>query len=460
MKNMSLKEIASACDGVYCGDEDSYYKEVSGVAIDSRKVQQDYLFVAIRGARVDGHTFIPQVMENGALCSISEEKLGDVPYPYILVSSCEQALKDIAEHYRRSLAIKVVGISGSVGKTSTKEMIGSVLEQKYSVLKTAGNFNNEIGLPLTIFNIRDHHEIAILEMGISGFGEMERLARMARPDFCVLTNIGNAHIENLKSRDGILKAKSAMFKFMQPGGSIILNGDDDKLSAIQDYHGTKPVFFGLSDDKDYYATDIVNLGLQGTTCTIHTPSGCLTATIHIPGEHMIYNALAGTVVGCKLGLTLDEIRAGIEALVPIAGRNNMIQANGLAIIDDCYNANPVSMKASLDVLSTATTRKVAILGDMFELGEKELEQHYAIGVHAVLQKIDVICCIGSLSGAIAEGAQATADKEGISPSILHFDTKADFFAKYQEIIQKGDTILVKASHGMEFPEIVEKLQKM
>lgn len=459
MKHMSLKEIAAACDGVYYGDSDSYYKEVSGVAIDSRKIEQDYLFVAIRGARVDGHTFIPQVMENGALCAISEDNLGEVPYPYILVSSCEQALKDIAEYYRKSLDIKVVGISGSVGKTSTKEMIGSVLAQKYSVLKTAGNFNNEIGLPLTIFNIRDHHAVAILEMGISHFGDMEPLARMARPDICVLTNIGSAHLEMLKTRDGILKEKTDMFRFMEPNGSIVLNGDDDKLSTVTDYKGTSPVFFGLSDDKDYYATDLINLGLKGTTCTIHTPFGELTATIHIPGEHMVYNALAGAAVGCKLGLTLEEIRAGIEALVPISGRNNLIEANGLAIIDDCYNANPDSMKASLDVLATANTRKIAVLGDMFELGDKELERHHEVGVHAANKKIDVIICIGNFAKEIAAGAREVAADSDV-PTILHFDTKDAFFAQYQDIIQKGDTILVKASHGMEFPEIVEKLQTM
>ena len=203
MKHMSLHEIAAACGGTYCGDAVSAAKEVSSVVIDSRKAEKDSLFVAIKGARVDGHTFIPQVMEKGALCSISEQDLGDVPYPYIRVESCEQALKDIAEHYRRSLDIKVVGISGSVGKTSTKEMIASVLSQKYHVLKTEGNFNNEIGLPLTVFNIRDEHEVAVLEMGISGFGEMTRLAKVARPDVCVITNIGVAHLENLGSRAGL-----------------------------------------------------------------------------------------------------------------------------------------------------------------------------------------------------------------------------------------------------------------
>ena len=182
MKHMSLQEIATACGGTYFGDNNKLSSEVSGVVIDSRKVEKDFLFVAIKGARVDGHNFIPQVMENGALCALSEKNLGNVPYSYILVNSCEQALKDLAEYYRLALDIKVVGITGSVGKTSTKEMIASVLEQKYSVLKTEGNFNNEIGLPLTIFNIREEHEVAVLEMGINEFEEMHRLAKVARPD--------------------------------------------------------------------------------------------------------------------------------------------------------------------------------------------------------------------------------------------------------------------------------------
>ena len=177
--------------------------------------------------------FIPQSIQDGALCAVSEKRIESASYPYIMVNSCAQALKDIAEHYRRSLRLKVVGISGSVGKTSTKEMIASVLAQKYSVLKTEGNFNNEIGLPLTIFNIREEHETAVLEMGISDFGEMERLAKIARPDVCVLTNIGCAHLEQLKSREGILKAKTEMFFYMNPEGDIILNGDDDMLASVK-----------------------------------------------------------------------------------------------------------------------------------------------------------------------------------------------------------------------------------
>ena len=285
MKNMTLKEIAVACGGIYYGDDESYYKEVSSVVIDSRKVEKDCLFIAIRGARVDGHMFIPQTIRDGALCALA---------------------------------------TGSVGKTSTKEMIASVLGEKYNVLKTAGNFNNEIGLPLTIFNIREEHEVAVLELGISNFGEMERLAKIARPDICVITNIGVAHLEHLKSRDGILKAKTEIFLYMNPNGSIILNGDDDKLSTVHPANGIQPVFFGLDDSRDFYADQVESCGLRGTNAVFHTPNSTFSAHISIPGEHMVLNALAGIAAGYALGMNDEEIKAGIEALVPLAGRNNLI----------------------------------------------------------------------------------------------------------------------------------------
>lgn len=457
MKNMSLQKIADACGGTYHGPEESLSREVSCVVIDSRKIQKDGLFIAIRGARVDGHTFIPQVMEKGALCSVSEQDLGDVPYPYIKVDSCEQALKDIAEHYRRSLDIKVVGISGSVGKTSTKEMIASVLSQKYNVLKTEGNFNNEIGLPLTVFNLREEHEVAVLEMGISGFGEMTRLARIARPDICVITNIGVAHIENLGSRDGILRAKTEMFAFMNPDGTIILNGDDDKLRRFTPDNGIQPVYFGLDPSCPYHAEQIRNMGLKGTTAEFVTPSERFEAHISIPGDHMVYNALAGIAAGQALGMTADEIRQGIEQLVPIAGRNHLIETDRYSIIDDCYNANPVSMKSSLSVLSGADTRTVAILGDMFELGNSEKEMHYETGAFAADAGINVLICIGGLSAETARGAREASS--GSDMEVLHYDTKEDFLNEAGQILHKNDTILVKASHAMDFAKIVEELQK-
>lgn len=459
MKHMSLQEITTACGGQYFGSEELLSLEVSGVAIDSRKIEEGYLFIPIKGARVDGHDFIPQVMEKGALCTLSERVLENYTHSYILVDSCEQALKDIAEHYRKSLDIKVVGITGSVGKTSTKEMIASVLEQKYNVLKTAGNFNNEIGLPLTIFNIREEHNIAVLEMGINHFGEMHRLTKMARPDVCVITNIGLCHLENLIDRDGILKAKSEIFDYMRPNAAIVLNGDDDKLITVTEVKGQTPKFFGLSTGLDAFADNIHNHSLKGTTCTLHMGEQSIDVLIPIPGQHMIYNALAGALVGKEFGLTPEEIKAGIECLTPVSGRNNMIETESLLIIDDCYNANPISTCASLDVLSTADSRKVAILGDMFELGENEIDLHRQVGMHAAEKGIDLLICIGQLSKNTAQGAKS-ACSETCKINVCHFDTKADFLSQTEKLLKKGDTILVKASHGMEFPEIIKYLQDM
>lgn len=455
MKHMTLREITAACGGTYFGDPESTAKEVSSVVIDSRKVTQDSLFVAIRGARVDGHTFIPQTIEAGALCALSEEPLGEVTFPYILVDSCTQALKDLAEHYRKSLDIKVVGISGSVGKTSTKEMIASVLSQKYNVLKTEGNFNNEIGVPLTIFNLREEHEIAVLEMGINHFGEMTRLAKMARPDICVITNIGVAHMELLGSRDGILKAKTEMFQYMNPDGTIIFNGDDDKLITYSPENGITPIYFGLGENSSYRAEQIANNGLRGTNATFVTPKSKFSAHISIPGEHMVHNALAGIAVGYALGMSDAEIKAGIEALKPLAGRNHLIETNTYTIIDDCYNANPISMKASIDVLSKADTRTVAILGDMGELGAKEKEMHYDVGQHTATAGIHVLICIGTLSEELARGAKET----GCNIQIYHYPDQEHFFSEMSSILEKNDTILVKASHAMAFEKIVKKLER-
>lgn len=458
MKNMSLIKIATACEGVYHGVDSLKYAEICGITIDSRKIEEGFLFIPIRGARADGHNYINQVMDAGALCTLTEEDLGVVSYPYILVKSCEQALKDIAEYYRQSLGVKVVGITGSVGKTSTKEMIASVLSQKYNVLKTAGNFNNEIGLPLTIFNLREEHEVAVLEMGINHFGEMTRLSKVAHPDIAVITNIGQCHLEFLGNRDGVLKAKSEIFQYSNPEGTVILNGEDDKLATICAVNDVPPLFFGLQDTMDIHASDIVNLGLEGTSCTIHLPDGsCITPIIPIPGFHMVLNALAGASVGYELGLTGEEIKQGIEALIPVSGRNNLIKTNFLTIIDDCYNANPVSMKASLDVLATATTRKVAILGDMGELGVDEAKLHAEVGVHAASCELELICCIGTLSQSMYESA--VTHNIG-STNVLYFPTKEDFISVATDIVQKNDAILVKASHFMGFDALVTHLTNL
>ena len=250
MKNLTIKNLTEVCSGIYHGPENIMDREVSSITTDSRKIEKDSLFVPIVGERVDAHRFIEDVMSKGALVTLSERELKNADFPYIQINSSLQAVKDIAEFYLKQLQIPVVGITGSVGKTSTKEVIASVLKEKYRTLKTQGNFNNELGLPLTVFRLREEDQIAVLEMGISDFGEMSRLTKIARPDTCVITNIGTCHLENLGDRDGVLKAKTEIFKCMNPEGHIVLNGDDDKLASVSEYNGIKPVFFGLDENRD------------------------------------------------------------------------------------------------------------------------------------------------------------------------------------------------------------------
>ena len=324
MKNLTLKNLAVACNGTYVGPKEMEDKEVTCIFTDSRKSEAGGLFVPIKGARVDAHDFIEQVMEKEVLATLSEKDLGKKPFPYILVESSLIAVKDIAEFYLKQLQIPVVGITGSVGKTSTKEVIASVLAQKYNTLKTQGNFNNELGLPLTIFRLRDEHEMAVLEMGISDFGEMHRLAKIARPNTCVITNIGLCHLEFLKSRDGILKAKTEIFDYLQPDGHIILNGDDDKLVTVQETKGIKPVFFGVENHQGIWADEIKPEGLKGISCCIHAGEESFSVLIPVPGKHSVYNALAATAVGLTYGLTIEEFGKGIVSLQSVSGRFHIL----------------------------------------------------------------------------------------------------------------------------------------
>lgn len=456
MKNMTLANIAAACGGIYHGNEEDLTKEVTSITTDSRKAESGSLFVAIKGERVDGHDFADSVFEKGALCVLSERELPKARGNYIVTESTLQAVKDIAEFYRKQLNIKVVGITGSVGKTSTKEMIASVLSEKYHVLKTLGNFNNELGLPLTVFRLREEDEVAVLEMGISDFGEMHRLSKIARPDLCVMTNIGYCHLEALHDRDGILRAKSEIFDFLAEDGRIVLNGDDDKLSTLTAVKGITPTFFGVESGREIYADEIEPKGLKGIACQIHTPRGDFHAMVPLPGRHMVMNALAGTAVGLELGLTVEEIKRGIEKVEALSGRFHMIEHNGMLIVDDCYNANPVAMRASLDVLKDAEGRKVAILGDMFELGENELELHAGVGVHASKNAVDLLICVGERSRYMAEAAF----EDGGCGEVLSIPTLAALVETLPKLVQSGDTILVKASHAMHFEKVVERLQEL
>lgn len=455
MKELTLAQIAEACGGTLIGGNEAKEYTVTGVEIDSRRVKAGDLFVAIPGEKVDGHKFIPDVLKKGAY-ALSQQSL-DVDGTYILVEDTVTAMKRLARFYRNTLDIKVVGITGSVGKTSTKEMIASVLGTKFRVHKTQGNFNNGIGLPLTIFQIEKEHQVAVLEMGISEFGEMHELADMAQPDIMVITNIGLCHLENLKTRDGILKAKTESFAHLKPDGVVILNGDDDKLSTVEQVAGRKPVFYGIKGrnlcETSVCADAVTEHGLEGMAAEFHTPQGDMEVFIPIPGEHNVYNALAATCVAEQLGLSMDEIKCGIAAASTISGRTNLIHTKGMTVIDDCYNANPVSMKASLDVLSKAEGRKIAVLGDMGELGENEQQLHYEVGTYAGTLPIDLLFCVGTLSGKLAEGAK----KQNPALTVKHYGTREEMTEELLATVKEGDAVLVKASHFMEFPKVVAAL---
>lgn len=460
MKNLTLENIAKACRGQLVGK--SGFDEASCVVIDSRKMEPGGVFIATRGERVDGHSFIPKMKEMGAIGVVCEEAPSDCGIPYILVEDSFKALKRIAEFYRQQLTIPIVGITGSVGKTSTKEMIAAVLSEKFYTLKTEGNFNNEVGLPLTILKIKTEHEAAVVEMGISDFGEMHRLSKIAKPDICVITNIGQCHLENLGSREGILKAKSEIFDYMNPKGYVFVNGDDDMLIQVKPKCANAVSHFGLMPENEIYASDIRNRGLLGSEAVFHIASEVYPVKIPLPGEHMIYNALAAAAVGKGLGLTKEQIQKGIAKVQAVGGRSNVMELPAYTVIDDCYNANPVSMKAAIDLLTMALGRKVAVLGDMFELGEKENVLHGEVGAYAAEKGVDVIICVGALSKYMYEKAKEHEDnslRAAQKREIYHFETRDEMLGKIKEIIKHGDNILVKASHGMHFESVVDFLTK-
>ena len=425
MKQMTPRNIARACGGTYFGPESVLDREVTSVTVDSREAKPGCLYVPMRGTRADGHDFIPKAMK--------EEKPA---FPCIRVDSTAEAIQKIAGFYRRALGIPMVGITGSVGKTSTKEMIAAVLSRKYRVLKTAGNFNNNLGLPLTIFRLTEEDDIAVLEMGISHFGEMEKLADTAEPDTMVITNIGECHLEFLGDRDGVFRAKTECFHYMKPDGTVILNGEDDKLSRVAEVNGRKPVFYGCDPKFRVYADDAIDV------------------TVKQPGRHMVMNALAGAAVGSLYGLTMEEIRDGIESLETLGGRLHQIETkSGYMVIDDCYNANPMSMKASCGILSGAGTRTVAILGDMGELGKDEAALHREVGESVGRLAIDEYVTVGTLSENLAEGIRSVRP----SACVRSFAGVEELLPALPGLIQKGDTVLVKASHFMQFERIVKVL---
>lgn len=457
MKKLTIAEIAKATNAkILANDEKQAEKiTISHVTQNSREAKVGSLFVPLKGENTDGHCFITDCMQKGVTACFTEQEIEPQnDCVLLLVKQAGAALLALAKYYRDQFDIPFVGITGSVGKTTTKDMVASVVSQKYNTLWTQGNYNNEIGVPLTLFRLEDEHQAAIIEMGMNHFGEIHRLAEVVRPNIGLISNVGVAHIEYLGSREGILKAKCEMFDFMQENGVAVLNADNDMLATLKGKLPFNVQWFGIENQSGIYADNIQPMGLEQTKCTMHTPKGNVDVVVPLPGSHMVLNALSAAAVGLALDLRLEEIKKGIETFVPTKNRMAVMKLeNGFTLLNDVYNSNPVSAKASLDILQNATGRKVAILGFMGELGDFAPQMHKEVGTYAAQKQTDMLCCIGKFCEYMAEGA-----KENGMEQVYCFDTQEMFWEKGLPLLQKGDTVLLKASRSMGLEKTVEKLQ--
>ncbi|MBP8641029.1 MAG: UDP-N-acetylmuramoyl-tripeptide--D-alanyl-D-alanine ligase [Oscillospiraceae bacterium] len=449
MKNLTIENIICAVHGVWHGDTALLGREIASVTTDSRSVEKDCLFAAIKGENNDGHDYIGLAIEKGALCVLAERSIEGSALPTIVVQNTVEALGDLAAFYRRQFDIPVLGITGSVGKTTAKEMVSAVLSHRFKVHKTAKNLNNDLGVPLTLFGLNESHEFAVIEMGISHFGEMRRLAEIVRPDMALYTSIGSAHLEFLGDFDGVLKAKSELLEFLPNNGIVFVNGDNEalqKLSCEQEI-----CRYGVSRGCDVTAENIRLFGTDGMELEIVSGSRRIHARINSFGVHMVTAALGAAAVGIHMGLTNEEILDGIAAYIPVGSRSGIIKTDKITIIDDCYNANPTSVAAAIDSLSLLPNRRVCILGDMGELGKTAARLHFETGLHAAEKGVDLVIACGELSASTAEGA-----KNG-GGNVLYFEEKSKLLSELPRLIEYGDAVLVKASHSRKFEEIVEAL---
>lgn len=449
MKTFTLQDAVTAVNGTFLGESSLLDRPILEISIDSRTIVKDSLFCAIKGERFDGHNFIPDVLQKGALAAISEKPMdGNI----LLVKDTLSAYQALAAYYRSLFSVPFIGITGSVGKTTTKELVASVLSKHFCTHKNIGNLNNQTGVPQTLFRMDETHEAAVIEMGTNHFGEIDRLAHMVQPNICVITNIGESHIEFLGSKEGILKAKSEMFAHMRPDGKIIVNGDDPLLRTLIGKHENL-VTYGLGESCDFRATDIREDGFNGTSFTARYHGETLALYIPAPGQYMVQNSLCALAIGITLGMTPEEIRRGLAAFSPTAGRMHILKKDSLTILNDAYNANPTSMSASIETACKASGRTVLILGDMFELGKNEADYHRQIGEFAASQKADLLLCVGKLSFEMYMGASAKGCRS------MYFANKNILLRELPELLEDGDTVLVKASHGMHLEEIVEWLDQ-
>lgn len=445
--NITLQEAAAACRGKLFGDGGM----ITGVTRDSRTVRPGDLFLCIKGANADGHDYAGKAFAAGAACCLAERPVKGGAY--ILVDSVLDSVRYLASYYRSTLNIPIVGIVGSVGKTTAKEMTSAVLSVKYNVCKTPENLNNELGVPLTVMSIGPEHTAAVIEMGISDFGEMSRLAEIVRPQICVLTSIGYCHLENLIDLNGVMRAKGEVFDYMPKNGVAVLNGDDSILNAYSPK--IKKITYGLSAGCDIVGEDVVSLGLAGSDFVVASSNGRFRAHTGAYGVHTVTAALAASAVGYLMGLTGEQIAQGIGRYKTVGGRAAVINTGAITVINDCYNANPNSVKAGILSLTAASGRKTAVLGDMLELGGASPALHRSVGVFAAENGIDLLLCCGAEGKYIYDGYRSAGGGES-----AYFDSKEQLAEKLPQYLKKGDTVLVKASHGMGFDYIVNYLENL
>jgi len=456
MQTITLNQLVSAVNGRLLGSFDDLNTPIDLLDTDSRAVHEGALFLPLVGERFDGHAYIHSALENGAAGTLTDRELEDYRPDkfYVKVDNTELALRDLAVWYKSQFPIPFVAVTGSVGKTTAKDMIACVLGQKYNVLKTEGNFNNNLGLPLTILRLTDAHSICVLEMGMDRFGEIDYLAGAVKPDVGVITNIGDAHIERLGSRENIFKAKCELLPHVKKDGLLVLNGDDDFLPSLRGKTDTSAVFCGGDKNLDFSAQVTGGDGLSYITC--HVTSSKMDEIVEIPalGEHMIYPATMAVAVAEHFGLTREEIVRGLNSFIPTKMRMNVYKrAENIAILDDCYNANPQSMRAAISVLSGShTTHKVAILGDMLELGEFSRHLHTDVGEFMAGKNIDCLIAIGPECRYLAEGA-----RKAKVTSVHSCENKAAALKTLEQWLLPDTTFLVKASRGMRLEEITAYL---
>ena len=447
MSRITLAQAAQWCGGTV----DPKYAQISflGASNDSRSVKPGQLFVALEGVR-DGHDFIPAALAAGAAAVLCSHSGGD--FPAIVVKDTRKALGDIARDERKRLNVKVVGVTGSVGKSTTKEMIVGILSQKYRTGKTPVNHNNDIGMPMAILALPEDTEVAVLEMGMNHFGEMAYLTSIAAPDIAVITNIGTMHIEHLGSREGILHAKLEILQGLRPGGHLIYNGDEPLLWNLRGSGSTAPHYFGLENP----ACDVkgsVRQEAEGCTeLAVTAGEESFQVCLPVEGRHFVSDALAAVAVARLLEVPVEGIRQGLAGFRSMEGRQEIYEAGGYTIIRDCYNAGPESMAASLTVLGKKNGRRIAVLGDMLELGVCTQAEHYRVGRIAA-GKCDLLLALGKNAGRVVNGAITG----GMRPvDAMAFDSAPELVRVLRAKARPGDIILFKGSRGMKMEQVLDQ----